>query len=64
MMVADEDPVAPNTALGSPSLRSDVGALWEILNPKVVPKVSIRAKKIVSAVFGFGDASGTGLGAT
>ena len=64
MMVEDEDPAAPTTVMGSPRLKSDVEALWEILKPEVVPRVSIRAKNILSVVFGFRDASGTGLGAT
>ena len=39
-------------------------ALAAIFKPEVVPRVSIRSRKIVTVVYGFGDASGTGLGAT
>ena len=60
----EDDPAAPINVRGSPRLRSDVNALKEILSSEVVPRVNIRAKNIVSVVYGFGDASGTGLGAT
>ena len=59
-----DDPEAPISVRGSTRLTSDVGALWEIMSPDIVPRVSIRARSIVSVVYGFGDASGTGLGAT
>ena len=35
-----------------------------MLKPEVVPRVSIRFKTILSLIYGFGDASGTGLTAT
>jgi hypothetical protein len=43
---------------------SDVAALAMIFEPKEVPRVSLRTRSVVTVVYGFGDASGTGLGAT
>lgn len=63
-LIGDDDPSAPVSVRGSPRLLSDTRALWQILEPEVVPCVGLRARNIVSVIFGFGDASGTGLGAT
>jgi hypothetical protein len=41
-----------------------VEALAVIFAPIVVPVVSVRFRRIVTVICGFGDASGTGLGAT
>ena len=59
-----EDPGAPVLVTASPRMCTDVHALLSIMEPLVVPRVSIRSKTILSVVYGFGDASGTGLGAT
>ena len=55
---------APELVMGSPRLSSDVNALLSILGGDGPPLVQLRSKTIISVVFGFGDASGTGLGAT
>ncbi|KAI2505417.1 hypothetical protein MHU86_9030 [Fragilaria crotonensis] len=59
-----QDANVPAEVLGSTRLGSDVAALAAIFSPEVVPRVSLRSKKLVTVVYGFGDASGTGLGAT
>ena len=59
-----DDPGAPVMVTASPRLSSDVDALAAIMAPEVVPRVSIRSKTILSVIYGFGDASGTGLAAT
>ena len=61
-----EDPnhEAPDTVKASPRFASDVGAFISILGGNTPPVVQLRARSIVSVVFGFGDASGTGLGST
>ena len=58
------DPNAPEEVRASTRFRSDVHALSEILLHDKVPRVNLRSKNIISVVYGFGDASGTGLGAT
>ena len=55
---------APSEVIGSMSLKTDLEALEVLLGPSVVPEVSIRSRNVVTIVYGFGDASGTGLGAT
>jgi hypothetical protein len=56
---------APHDVKASPRLADDVGALHAIFySSKDPPRVNLRSKKIVTAIYGFGDASGTGLGAT
>ena len=55
---------APSSVRASPRLADDVAALKTILGRDGPPVVQLRSKQIVSVVFGFGDASGTGLGST
>ena len=55
---------APNMVRGSPSLKSDVEALAAIFRPENVPVMSVRCRLVLTVIFGFGDASGTGLGST
>ncbi|KAI2494743.1 hypothetical protein MHU86_19780 [Fragilaria crotonensis] len=55
---------APQMVRASISLSSDVRALCEIFSPALVPVVGVRSKQIITVVYGFGDVSGTGLGAT
>ena len=55
---------APAEVIGSPSLRSDLESLQILIAPSTVPEVNIRSRSVVTVVYGFGDASGTGLGAT
>ncbi|KAI2504189.1 hypothetical protein MHU86_10303 [Fragilaria crotonensis] len=59
-----EESAAPHLVKASISLASDVGALAVIFAPTSVPVVGVRSKHVITVVYGFGDASGTGLGAT
>ena len=54
----------PSEVTASPRLASDVKALITMLSSPTPPEVSLRSKDIVTVVYGFGDASGTGLGST
>ena len=60
----DDDPKAPERVKAVMRLETDLHSLSTILSPEVVPVVGMRSRLIVSVVYGFGDASGTGLGAT
>ena len=55
---------APSQVTASPRFSDDVNALISLLGGDVPPLVHLRSRHIVSVVFGFGDASGTGLGST
>ena len=55
---------APITVMGSMSLKADLASLCVLFGPEAAPEVCIRSRKVVTIVYGFGDASGTGLGAT
>ena len=55
---------APQLVKASISLLSDVEALSVIFSPEIVPVVGVRSRHVITVVYGFGDASGTGLGAT
>ena len=59
-----DEVMAPLFVKGSVSLVSDVGALSAIFAPAEVPAVGVRSRQVITVVYGFGDASGTGLGAT
>ncbi|KAI2503870.1 hypothetical protein MHU86_10595 [Fragilaria crotonensis] len=59
-----EELTVPQMVTASISLISDVKALTAIFAPRVVPVVGVRSKHVITVVYGFGDASGTGLGAT
>lgn len=54
----------PKVVVASPRFESDVLALSQLFESKTPPIVSLRSKSIVTVIYGFGDASGTGLGAT
>jgi hypothetical protein len=58
------DESAPSMVMASTRLASDLSALATIFSPEVVPRVDVRSGKILTVVYGFGDASGTGLGST
>ena len=45
------------------SLPDDVTALVSMLDSPDASEVNVRSKDIVSVIYGFGDASGTELGA-
>ncbi|KAI2509912.1 hypothetical protein MHU86_4477 [Fragilaria crotonensis] len=59
-----EERSVPQTVTASISLVEDVKALELIFNPQRVSVVGVRSKQIITVIYGFGDASGTGLGAT
>ncbi len=60
-----KDLMAPSEVTASPRLIDDVEALLTIFDASdVPPQVNLRSKKILTVVYGFGDASGTGLGST
>jgi len=45
-----------------PRLKADIEALSLLTQPKLAPKRMIRNSKVISVVYGFGDASGKGFG--
>ncbi len=55
---------APLSVTASPRFASDVGAILELIKGDAPPLVQLRSRHIVSVIFGFGDASRTGLGST
>ena len=55
---------APEVVTGSIHLRGDLEALRLLFGSPSVPEVCIRSRNVMTIVYGFGDASGTGLGAT
>ena len=55
--------MAPLMVTASISVADDVSALAAIFAPELVPVVGVRSKHVIMVVYGFGDASGTGLGA-
>jgi len=57
-----EDALAPETVIAVPRLQDDLLALTQLLSAEVPPQRIIRSRAVVSAGYGFGDASGTGLG--
>ena len=59
-----EHPDAPDTVTASPRFFDDVGAMLSLLKGDAPPVAQLRSRFIISVIFGFGDASGTGLGAT
>ena len=60
----DDDENAPVTVKASPSVVADVRALSAIFMGAKVPVVRLRCRRVLTVIFWFGDASGTGLGAT
>ena len=52
----------PQVVTASTRLSDDVRSLMSMFSSSVPPKVNLRSKEIVTVVYGFGDASGTGLG--
>ena len=54
----------PTLVTASPRLSDDVSALVSMFDSPDAPEVNLRSKDIVTVIYGFGDASGTGLGAT
>jgi hypothetical protein len=54
---------APSLVRASSSLQS-VEALWYMMGKSEVPQASVRSRTMLTIIYGFGDASGSGLGAT
>ena len=66
-----ENEVNLQTDIGCPSvvtaitrLGGNVCALMSMFASPDAPHVKLRSKEIITVVYGFGDASGSGLGAT
>ena len=54
----------PVEVTASTRLGDDVRALKSLFDSESVPETNLRSKNVVTVIYGFGDASGTGLGAT
>ena len=54
----------PDEVQAAPRLERDLCALKELTTPEVPPVVQVRARRTARAYYGFGDASGSGFGAT
>ena len=54
----------PESVTASTRLADDVSALMTMFASASPPDVRLRSKEVVTVIYGFGDASGTGLGAT
>ena len=52
----------PDKVMPVPRLKADIEALQFLTSPELAPKRIIRSKKVISVVYGFGDASGKGFG--
>jgi hypothetical protein len=59
-----DDGGAPKLVQSCIRLKGDIGAIAAILKPEAPPVINLRSKTIVTVVYGFGDASGSGLGST
>ena len=59
---ADTD--APDLVRACPRFKGDVWAISSLLDPALPPVVNLWSKGIVTVIYGFGDASGSGLGST
>jgi hypothetical protein len=60
----DRSSSAPETVLPVPRLKDDLMALSDLLSGETPPQRIIRSEAVASAGYGFGDASGTGLGSS
>ena len=58
------DTAAPDEVTASTRLGDDVRALSSMFASDTPPQLNLRSRRIVTVIYGFGDASGTGLGAT
>ena len=57
-------PISKFVTASTIHLRGDLAALEMLFGTVSVPEVSICSRSVLTIVYGFGDASGTGLGAT
>ena len=64
-LTLEKDLAAPKGVTASPRFADDVESLLAIFeSTDDPPHVNLRSKKIVTVIYGFGDASGSGLGST
>ena len=54
----------PRIVKACPRFKSDVMCMARLLEPVDPPVVNLRSRSIVTVIYGFGDASGSGLGST
>ena len=59
-----DDIGCPVEVTASSRLGSDVRSLLTLFSSPSAPEVNLRSREVISVIYGFGDASGTGLGAT
>jgi len=55
---------APTTVLAVPRLEADLEALTTLMASPTPPERIIRSSRVMVALYGFGDASGSGFGST
>jgi hypothetical protein len=58
------EPTQPPTVVAVPRLADDIAAFTELCRAKEPTLRRVRCSKVVSAYYGFGDASKSGFGAT
>jgi hypothetical protein len=58
------DAVAPKRARTVPRFKLDLEAMTLFFSPDLAPEVTDRVSRVVYAMCGFGDASGTGFGSS
>jgi hypothetical protein len=58
------DQGCPEVVTAASRFGDDVRSLSALFSSPTAPEVNLRSKEIVTVIYGFGDASGTGLGAT
>jgi hypothetical protein len=54
----------PDKIMGVPRFFQDLSALRELLSSATPPEVNVRARLIITILYGFADASGKGFGST
>ena len=55
---------APKRVKAAVRLEDDAKAIWRLFSLETPPEVPVRVRAVLVAVYGFGDASGTGFGST
>jgi hypothetical protein len=55
---------APKTIRGVPRFFKDLEAFAALLSPDTPPEVNVRCLRVLTILYGFGDASGKGFGST
>ena len=59
---SQEEKGCPVDVKASTRLVDDIRALTMMFSPSLIPEVNLRSRSILTVIYGFGDASGTGLG--